>query len=95
MMVAAIGATLMNSAMVAPAAAGGKDAAAFIGGLIVGGVLSQNAGPTYSRVPVYQQPTVVYQPQPVYQQPRCWYKNRQVQNPYTGYWEWKQVQICR
>ena len=95
LMVAAVGAAMMTATFSAPANAGGKEAAAFIGGMIVGGVLSQNAAPTYSRVPVYQAPPVVYQPQPVYQPRRCWYKNRQVQNPYTGYWEWKQVQVCR
>ena len=100
LLVAAAGAAMLTATLAAPANAGGKDVAAaiaggVIGGMIVGGVLSQNAAPTYSRVPVYQAPPVVYQPQPVYQPRRCWYKNRQVQNPYTGYWEWKQVQVCR
>ncbi|MFZ1814426.1 MAG: hypothetical protein WBO55_19605 [Rhizobiaceae bacterium] len=85
--VATAGAILAAAAM--PAAAGNNAGAAFLGGLIVGGVLSANQPPIYAPAPVYQ-----VAPQPVYQ-PQCWYKNRQVQDPYTGQWVWRQVQVCR
>lgn len=46
-----------------PAAAGGKEAGAFIGGLLLGGALT-------AQRPVYAQPAPVYvQPAPVYVQP--------------------------
>jgi len=52
-----------------PAAAGGKEAGAFIGGLLLGGALNAQR-PVYAQPPVYVQPAPVYvQPAPVYVQP--------------------------
>jgi hypothetical protein len=81
----------------APANAGGKDAAAFLGGLFVGGAVASAARPTYSYdygYPVVQQQPVYVQPQPVYVQPVCRWQKVQIWDPYVGHYVWRKQQVC-
>lgn len=77
------------------ASAGGKEAGAFLGGLLLGGALGAQR-PVYAQpAPVYVQPRPVYvQPQPVYVQPRCTWQNVQVYDPYVGAYVYRRQQVC-
>jgi hypothetical protein len=77
-----------------PAHAGGKEAAAFLGGLFVGGAVASAARPAYG-APVYVQPAPVYvQPQPVYVQPVCTWQRVKIWDPYVGHYIWRRQQVC-
>lgn len=64
------------------AQAGGKAAAAFVGGLVLGGIAANAAygAPVYYGAPAYYGPTCHWQKQKVY-------------TPY-GYPVWKKVKVC-
>jgi hypothetical protein len=80
-----------------PAQAGGKEAAAFLGGLFVGGAVANAAKPSYTYeygYPVVQQQPVYVQPRPVYVQPVCRWQKVQIWDPYVGHYVWRKQQVC-
>jgi hypothetical protein len=74
----------------APAHAGGREAAAFLGGLFVGGAVATAARPTYT----YDYGYPVVRPQPVYVQPVCRWQKVQIWDPYVGHYVWRKQQVC-
>lgn len=63
--------------------AGGKAAAAFIGGLVLGGIAAHHAYPAYG-APAYG----------VYYGPTCHWQKQKVWDPYYGYYTWQKVKVC-
>ena len=66
----------------------GGAAAGLVGGLLLGGALS-------NRDRGYDYDDGYYEPAPVYVQPRCWFERQRVPNQYDYGYHVERVRVCR